>query len=200
MSIKKGFVNQVVNEDVDAMDDILKEKNSKIISNPVVSKRIKRLYFEPVEVDKVFYEFYYNPYIKNKFDMSVPEVLNYYLDLKKKLALSLNIPAIIKEFQNQLYIYDKVNLKTTDDEKAKLPRYIKMIRLQQFYDLLIEIGLKLIHNYFWVDDVKLIDSAMTIKECIELAIPQILYLKNSFEDNVNDELVFTNDELKMLKN
>jgi hypothetical protein len=46
------------------------------------------------------------------------------------------------------------------------------------YELLVDIGLTLIHNFFYVKPIKLEESTLTIEECIKIASPIILSLKN----------------------
>ena len=59
-------------------------------------------------------------------------------------------------------------------------------------------SLRLIHNLFYVDLDFYEENTCTIEECLEKAIPIILSLKKQFENQINDELELTVDELKAL--
>jgi hypothetical protein len=85
-----------------------------------------------------------------------------------------------------------------ENDKKGLPRAVKLKRLKQMYELLIHMGLILIHNLYYTDSEKLEEGIMTIEECIYIAEPIILDLKNKFEDIINKELLLTKDELYAL--
>ena len=67
------------------------------------------------------------------------------------------------------------------------------------YSLLVNIGLTLIQNLYYIDDDKLVEGVMTIEECILKAEPIILDLKLKFEHMINEELFLTHDEFNILK-
>lgn len=70
-----------------------------------------------------------------------------------------------------------------------------MKRLKQYYELLLDISLKIIHNCSNNEDVEeknLIDS-------LEIVSPIIFDLKSKFENIVHEEFKFTDYELSILK-
>jgi len=80
-----------------------------------------------------------------------------------------------------------------------LPRYQKMKRLEGLYDTLIKIGLTLIHNYYWVDICNNESTVeLSLKECINKAIPTILKLKHEFENIVKCEFEYDASEEQMI--
>jgi hypothetical protein len=61
-------------------------------------------------------------------------------------------------------------------------------------------SLSIIHNYYWVDITKNEQSTKyNLEDCIRLASPLIIYLKDHFEKEVHEELDFDDDELELLK-
>lgn len=120
----------------------------------------------------------------------------YFQNLRRKMEDALNIPRIIKEFNKRIGWIDG---KTIADDRENLPRYEKLIRLKRSYKLLVTLALSIIHNYYWVDITKNEQSTKyNIEDCIRLASPIIINLKNHFEKEVSDELEFDVDETELL--
>jgi len=121
----------------------------------------------------------------------------YFQNLRNVVEKALNIPRIIKEFNKRIGWIDG---KTNDEDKTNLPRYEKLIRLKRSYNLLVTMSLQIINNYYWVDISKGEQSTKyNLEDCIRLASPLIIYLKDHFENEVSEELEFDTDENELLK-
>lgn len=121
----------------------------------------------------------------------------YFQNLRNEMERVLNIPRILKEFNKKIGWIDG---KTLNDNLTNLPRYEKLIRLKRSYNLLVSMSLSIIHNYYWVDITKNEQSTKyNLEDCIRLASPLIMYLKDHFEKEVHEELDFDDDELELLK-
>jgi hypothetical protein len=84
-------------------------------------------------------------------------------------------------------------------KKNNLPRYEKLIRLKRSYKLLVTMSLEIINNYYWVDaNTNEQSSKYNLEDCIRLASPLIIYLKDHFEKEVCDELEFDTEETELL--
>jgi hypothetical protein len=110
---------------------------------------------------------------------------------------SLNIRKILKDFEMAMYINDN-NASNDDDLKNKLPRKIKMERVKQMYNYLIDTSLRLLHNLFYINLDNYEENTYTIEECLKVAEPIIFSMKSQLEAQVNKELSLTTDELKAL--
>ena len=60
-------------------------------------------------------------------------------------------------------------------------------------------SLQIINNYYWVDvNTNEQSSKYNLEDCIRLASPLIIYLKDHFEKEVCDELEFDTEETELL--
>ena len=133
----------------------------------------------------------------NSNDVNIVLLQKHFQNLRNEMERALNIPRIIKEFNKRIGWIDG---KTFVDDKTNLPRYEKLIRLKRSYNLLVSMSLSIIHNYYWVDITKNEQSTKyNLEDCIRLASPLIIYLKDHFEREVHEELDFDDDELELLK-
>jgi hypothetical protein len=150
------------------------------------------------EFNNKIIEYFYIPNFKDKLYENTPferSVNDYFTNLRQKLNNALNVPKIIKGFNNYIHVLDGV---TDPKAKSKLPRFLKMQRLIRLYESLVEIGLTLIHDYYWENIVQNQKSLLSLKECIKLASPTIIDLKHRFEDLVNEEFEYDADEEKLI--
>ena len=189
----KNLVANDLNKEADAVEKInkqeIKQKPEKILK-----ERVLKIHFDSLEFNGNTYEFVYNDDIKNSNEN---DVKRYVLNCQKKLGNALNLRKIIKDFEITMYLNDG---NTKPEDKDKLPRAQKLNRLNQFYITLIDMGLILIHNFFWINFDNEEEGYKTLEECIQLATPLIFYLKDQFENAIHKEFILTNDELKVLKN
>ncbi len=197
MSTKKNknLIADNLSKEAEAVEKInkqeIKQKPEKILKD-----RVLKIHFESLRLqDGTIYEFVYNNQFKND---NAAEIKKYILNIKKNLGNALNLRKIIKDFEITMALNDGNIIDKR--EKDKLPRALKLKRLEQFYDTLIDMGLTLIHNFFWEDINTNDEGYKTLEECIQLAAPIIFYLKDQFENIVHKEFILTNDELKVLKN
>ncbi len=160
-----------------------------------LKERVLKIHFESLKLqDGTILEFVFN---NEYINSNTGEIKKYILNLRKKLGNALNLRKIIKDFEITIALNDS---NTNPQDKDKLPRSMKLKRLETFYDTLIDMGLTLIHNFFWEDINTGKEGYKTLEECIQLAAPMIFYLKDQFENIVHKEFILTNDELKVLKN
>ena len=123
----------------------------------------------------------------------------YFQNLRNEMKRALNIHRIIKEFDKKIGWIDGV-ARNQEEKLKNLPRHEKLIRLKRSYELLVSMSLSIIHNYYWVDIAKNEQSTKyNLEDCIRLASPLIIYLKDHFEKEVHEELDFDDDELELLK-
>jgi len=126
----------------------------------------------------------------------IDAIEGYIINLKKKLEVALNIPKVIKGFRANIAYLDGI---TDPRIIVTLPRYQKMKRLEGLYDTLIKFGLTLIHNYYWVDICNNESTTeLSLKDCVQKAIPHILRLKHEFESVVKDEFEYDAEEERMI--
>ena len=190
----KDLIANDLKKETEAVEQINK-KEIKQKPEAVLKERVLKIHFESLKLtDGTIYEFAYNDDIKKQNDAVIKK---YVLNLKKKLGNALNLRKIEKDFEITMALNDA---NTNPQDKDKLPRQQKLNRLKQFYDTLVDMGLVLIHNFFWENYNLEIESFKTLEECIQLAAPIIFYLKDQFENAVHHEFLLTNDELKVLKN
>ena len=196
MSTKKNknLISNDLTKEVNAVEKINKQE-IKQKSEKILKERVIKIYFESLTTsDKRIHEFVYNDIYKNSNNK---DIKLYILNLRKKLFNALNLRKIIKDFEITMALNDS---NTDPQDKDKLPRAQKLKRLEQFYDTLVDMGLTLIHNFFWINHEEDKEGFITLEECIKLATPIIFYLKYQFEDSIHKEFILTNDELKVLKN
>jgi hypothetical protein len=149
-----------------------------------------------VHLENQTLEFFYSPKNYGYENTEHNIIFNTYLmNQENKLKQALNIPKILKGFSNYIYVLDKPN---NNEDMEILPRYKKMKRLEFFYNLLIQIGLKIIHALFWEDLKNNKTSLLTIKECLKMASPIIINLKHKFEDIVKEEFEYDENEEKLI--
>lgn len=198
---QKETIKKEIKEQTNAVEKI-NEKSIDNTTKDLVKKRLNKIHFEPLQYNNTilgvstlrYFDFIYDDYIKT---ITKDEVKNYLLNLDKKMRTALNIRKILKDFEMAMYLNDN---NANDDEslKNKLPRQIKMKRVEQMYDLLVDFSLRLLHNLFYVDLKKYNQNTYTIEECLKVAEPIILSMKDHLETQVNNELLLTPDEMKAL--
>ena len=77
----------------------------------------------------------------------------------------------------------------------KLPRYLRLKRLESGYERVLCIGLSLIHQYYWVDITNNETSVdFSLKDAIIRASPTIIKLKHDVEDYVRTEFSYDAQE------
>ena len=191
---KKNLISNELSKEADAVEKINKQE-FKQKPEKLIKERVLNIHFDSLKLtDGTIYDFAYNDNIKKSNEA---EVKKYILNIKKKLSNALNLRKIIKDFEITMALNDA---NTKPEDKDKLPRAIKLKRLNQFYETLVDIGLVLINNFFWEDYNKQEEGTKTLEECIQLSAPMIFYLKDQFENSIHKEFLITNDELKILKN
>ena len=187
--------NRILKLDFDDLE--LNKAESKFILETItgikgnsLEGRHKFIYTEKLDIDVRRYNIDDNSGKTNNLKI-------YFQNLRNEMKRILNIPRIIKEFNKRIGWIDG---KKIDEDKTNLPRYEKLIRLRRSYDLLVSMSLSIIHNYYWVDITKNEQSTKyNLEDCIRLASPLIIYLKDHFEKEVHEELDFDDDELDLLK-
>ena len=190
----KNLIANDLKKETEAVEQINK-KEMKQKPEAVLKERVLKIHFESLKLsDGIIYEFAFN---YDLLKSNGAEIKKYILNLRKKLGNALNLRKIEKDFEITMALNDA---NTEDRDKDKLPRQQKLNRLRQFYETLVDMGLTLIHNFFWENYEKEIESFKTLEECIQLATPIIFYLKDQFENAIHNEFLLTNDELKVLKN
>ena len=190
----KNLIADNLSKEADAVEKINKQE-IKQKPNNVLKERVLKIHFDSLKLqDGTIIEFVFN----NEFiNSQIGEHKKYILNLRKKLGNALNLRKIIKDFEITMALNDT---HTDPQDKDNLPRQQKLKRLEQFYETLVDMGLTLIHNFFWINHETDIEGYKTLEECIKLATPLIFYLKDQFEDAIHKEFILTNDELKVLKN
>ena len=164
------------------------------INGVMLEGRHKFIYTEKLDIDVRRYNIDDNNGKTNNLKV-------YFQNLRNEMKRVLNINRIIKEFDKKIGWIDGV-ARNEHDKLKNLPRYEKLIRLKRSYELLVSMSLSIIHNYYWVDITKKDDGQSTkynLEDCIRLASPLIIYLKDHFEREVHEELDFDDDELELLK-
>ena len=190
----KNLIADDLKKETEAVEQINK-KEMKQKPEAVLKERVLKIHFESLKLaDGTIYEFAFN---YNILKDNVAEVKKYVLNLRKKLGNALNLRKIEKDFEITIFLNDA---NTKPEDKDNLPRQLKLNRLKQFYTTLVDMGLTLIHNFFWENYEEEKEGYKTLEECIQLATPIIFYLKDQFENAIHKEFILTNDELKVLKN
>ena len=197
---QKETIKKEIKEETNAVEKI-NEKSINEIPKEVVKKRLNKIYFEPLQyeegnVNKKYH--HYNFIYDDKIKTVNNDIVKYYiLNLKKKIWTSLNLRKILKDFEMAMYLNDN-NANGDIDVKNELPRKVKMERVKQMYELLVEITLNLLHNLFYIDLKYYTENTYTIEECLKVAEPMIFSIKSQLETQVNNELSLTTDEKKAL--
>ena len=183
--------SKIDKQNVNALHQIIAQKPEGILGDEIIRKRLKNINL-PQYRDKdqlLIKEFLYydKDYLIYTGLKDNNKELGLYLDnLEYVMRNALNIPKILKDQERQIEFNDKYDNKKPDD-KIGLPRYQKQIRYETYYDYLVKFSLKLIHNFYWVNDLGKQYTGDTLDECIVKATPIILDLKKTFEKKVEDE-------------
>lgn len=189
-SRKKNIVKDEFNHQVDAVEKITENTKPPKSSLKEIERKVLKVNFPDYTFKNELYQFIYNEQIINSNEQND---INYIKTIKERLSRALGIHTIVKDFKTLITIYDKSN--------ENLPRGQILDRLLQFYDVLVNMGLTLIHNFLYILDYKkIVDQAIpSLADAIELTSPIIYDLKKKFEDQVHREFTFTNTELDILK-
>ena len=179
------------NQEAEITKDI--SKNSKnlvdVESDNQLIERIKKMYLPNIEFNKKTLQFYYNQKIKDSNDV---KYVNYRNILRENLANALGIRVINKQFKTLIHMLDNDN--------EKLIRGDILNRLMQYYKLLVEFGLDLIHTNLYLDDTtQEFSFKYGINDAISMAAPIIVRLKNQMEEWTQNEFNFSEQDLKILK-
>lgn len=194
---QKETIKKEIKEETNAVEKI-NDKSINDTPKDLVKRRLNKIYFDALDFKKGNTTYYkYFVYDDNILKSTDDKEKNYILNLKKKMENSLNIRKILKDFEMAMYINDN-NASNDDDLKNKLPRKIKMERVKQMYNYLIDTSLRLLHNLFYINLDNYEENTYTIEECLKVAEPIIFSMKSQLEAQVNKELSLTTDELKAL--
>ena len=132
------------------------------------------------------------------------EVITYTVQLEEDMKEQLGIRKIIHTIQQEIKIFNHIDLSKGEANEIKKANnvipYDTLKRLENFYQLLIEFALQMIHNFMWIDFVNNVQSPDHWGEIIKDVIPIILYLKRQFEVRITREVpkelltkIFKND-------
>ena len=189
MSNNKNILSEDIKKNVEAVQKIVKEEIDNTAKDEI-KKKLLKIYFPPYSNKNIMYQFIYNDYIKNS---TVKYDEKYIIALQSKIADALKLRAILKKFEISIYLNDN------GSKDELLPRKRKLNRIKQMYELLVDMSLILIHNFFYVKPLILEENTLPLEECIKLATPIILTLKESFETEIHNELLLSTEELKLLR-
>ena len=118
-------------------------------------------------------------------------------DFKEVLCIRYTLNIIDIELQ----LLNNVDMSSVDEDiinkKNMTLGFKKLKRLETLYKLLIEIGLRMLHTYWWTDFLKHQSSTETLKENLMKVMPIVLHIKKQFEAQVANELPI--DVIKKLK-
>uniref|UniRef100_A0A6C0EF37 Uncharacterized protein n=1 Tax=viral metagenome TaxID=1070528 RepID=A0A6C0EF37_9ZZZZ len=189
-SRKKNIVKDEFNHQVDAVEKITENTKPPKSSLKEIERKVLKVNFPDHTFKNELYQFIYNEQIIKSIDNNDKI---YIKTIKERLGRALGIHTIVKDFNTLITLYDKSN--------ENLPRGQILDRLLQFYEILVDMGLTLIHNFLYIlDNKKILDQAIpSLADAIELTSPIIYDLKKKFEDEVHREFTFTNTELDILK-
>jgi len=185
-SRKKNIVKDEFNHEVNAVKKINDNTKPPQTSLKEIERKVLKVNFPDYNKDDMILLYTYHDSIKNSKEIYDKEYIKI---IKDRFTRALGIYTIRKNFMTLITLYDKDN--------EQLPRGEILKRLNQFYDILIEFGLSLIHNFLYDNDN--IQTVSSLGQAIELASPIIYDLKKKFEDQVHREFTFTNTELDILK-
>ena len=153
----KNLIADNLKKETEAVEQINK-KEIKQKPEAVLKERVLKIHFEILKNDDdTIDEFDFNYDILKSNDASIKK---YVLNLRKKLGNALNLRKIEKDFEIIIALNDA---NTNPLDKDKLPRQLKLNRLKQFYETLVDMGLTLIHNFYWENYSKGIESYKTLE-------------------------------------
>ena len=137
-SRKKNIVKEEFNHEVDAVKKITDNTKPPKSTLKEIERKVLKVNFPDYTFKNELYQFIYNEeLIKSPDDKDK----NYIKTIKERLKRALGIYTIYKDFNTLITLYDKDN--------DNLPRGEILKRLQQFYEILIDISLTLIHNFLY---------------------------------------------------
>jgi hypothetical protein len=183
---KNNIVKQEFNHEVDAVKKITDNAKPPQTSLKEIETKILKVNFPDYNHKNILLQYIYNDEIKESNEQYD---INYRNTIKERITRALGIYTIRKDFKTLISIYDKNN--------EDLPRGEVLTRLNQFYDILVDFGLVLIHNFLY--DIKAEQVIASLGEAIIKVSPILFDLKKKFEDQVHGEFTFTNTELDILK-
>ena len=208
----------ILKDDIKATKKIASENLvDKSVPKNLVKKRMLKINFQPFEVkdddesnyinmcllgpklnnlkDKIidyFYSDLFNFPI-SKDANKISRVKFYIQNNKKKLAIALNMPRTLKNIEQLITYIDGV---VDEDIKKTLPRYLKLEKLDNAYEFVLNYGMNLIHYYYWDNFSNYEDSGLLLEECVDKATPHIIELKKKLEDDIHKEFQFDDHDLK----
>lgn len=130
-----------------------------------------------------------------------PTIREYFNDLKQRFRVALGIPDSLKNLQDIIEVIDRPQnaQANNNDWMQGVPRYKKMMKLKEVYELLIKFTLELIHKFYWVNFLKRnpaagnfvsaeqIPNIHNINHYVERVIPISLQLKKLLEQEVEND-------------
>lgn len=144
-------------------------------------------------------------YFRSLDDSAEPNetIKSYFNDLKQRFKVALGIPESLKKLDDMIEVIDRPNAAQAgnNDWKKGVPRYKKLLKLNEVYDLLIKFTLELIHRLYWTNFLKRNPEAVAqnfvsaeqvpnihnINNYVERVIPIALNIKKLLEIEVEND-------------
>lgn len=131
-------------------------------------------------------------------------IKSYFNDLKQRFKVALGIPESLKQLDDMIEVIDRPNnaQANNNDWKKGVPRYKKLLKLNEVYDLLIKFTLELIHRLYWTNFLKRnpeaagqnfvsaeqIPNIHNINHYVERVLPISLHIKKLLEIEVENDI------------
>jgi hypothetical protein len=99
--------------------------------------------------------FFYLRSLDDKTDLNT-STRQYFNDIKNRLKQALGIPQTIKKLSDIIEVIDRPQIENNDNLNWRnlVPRGKKLNRLKVVYEILLKFTLEMIHNFYWVDFLK----------------------------------------------
>jgi len=164
---------------------IIDNDNSIIVNESYLSKiRNRYILFFYTHEDTINLNEYYYKNFTNNAETEANKARMYINDIKEDLALNLGF---LKKQRSLQMSIDFVERPENDNIKNSLPSFQRLNRMKKFHNNILNMILEILHNFYYYDFMNYIKNSKPIKYYLNMIIPIIMELVDSYEEEIYKE-------------
>jgi hypothetical protein len=161
----------------------------RLFINQKIYGKIIPFFYLHEDLIKIRGEYFYNGNFRSrqsifKYNNEYNDVIKYINDIKENLSIVLGFSKKQRLLQMSI---DYVERPETDQIRIDLPSYNRLKRIKVLHNNVLDLILEILHNFYWLDFENCKSNSRPLEYYINIIIPIIIELVDSFEEEIYNE-------------